>query len=79
LRSASFAEGEYGIDIDKQGPTNGSTALHDAIGRNNIETARVLSAAGANLELTSHSGETPLQFAKAHRRKEIADMIERKI
>jgi ankyrin repeat protein len=70
---------KYGIDIDKQGPKNGYTALHDAIWRNNIETARVLIAAGANLDLTSHSGETPLQFARAQKRKEIADMIERKL
>jgi ankyrin repeat protein len=70
---------EHGIDIDRQGPRNGYTALHDAIWQDNVETARVLIAAGANLELVSHTGEAPLQFAKARNRKEIAGMIERKL
>jgi ankyrin repeat protein len=69
----------YHIDIDKQGPQNGYTALHDAIWQNNIDTAKVLIEAGANLHLTSHEGETPLQFAKSHRRTEIAQLIERKL
>lgn len=68
---------ERGIDIDKQGPRNGYTALHDAIWQNNIETAEVLIAAGANLELKAHSGQTPLQFARASNRREIAAAIER--
>jgi len=70
---------EYGIDIDKQGPRNGYTALHDAIWQNNIDTANVLIEAGANLHLASHDGETPLQFARSHRRQEIAVLIERKL
>jgi ankyrin repeat protein len=70
---------EYHIDIDKQGPRNGYTALHDAIWQNNIDTAKVLIDAGANLELTSHEGETPLAFANSHRRREIAALIERKL
>jgi uncharacterized protein len=69
---------EYHIDIDKQGPNNGYTALHDAIWQNNIDTARVIIDAGAKLELKSHSGETPLQFARSKNRKEIIAMIERK-
>jgi ankyrin repeat protein len=68
---------EYGIDIDKQGPNNGYTALHDAIWQNNIDTAKVLISAGANLTLKSHSGETPIQFAQSHKRKEISAAIER--
>jgi ankyrin repeat protein len=70
---------EYGIEVNKQGPKNGYTALHDAIWQNNIATARVLIEAGASLSLESHDGETPLQFAKAKKRKEIAEMIERKL
>jgi ankyrin repeat protein len=70
---------EYGIDIDKQGPKNGYTALHDAIWQNNVETAKVLIDAGANLTLESHSGETPIQFAKSNRRKEISAAIERRL
>jgi ankyrin repeat protein len=68
---------EYGIDIDKQGPNNGYTALHDAIWQNNVETAKVLITAGANLTLKSHSGETTIQFAKSNKRKEITAAIER--
>lgn len=70
---------EYEIDIDKQGPKNGYTALHDAIWQNHIDMAAVLIAAGANLHLTSHSGETPLQFAKSKKRTEIAEMIQRQL
>jgi ankyrin repeat protein len=70
---------EYHIDINKQGPVNGYTALHDAIWQNNIETAKVLIEAGANLNLKSHSGETPLDFARSKNRREIAAMIERKL
>ena len=64
------------IDIDRQGPRNGYTALHDAIWQNNIETARALVEAGANLELRSHSGKTPLDFAREKRRTEIVALIE---
>ncbi len=70
---------EYHIDIDKQGPNNGYTALHDAIWQNNVDTAEVIINAGANLNLKSHSGETPLQFARSKNCKEIAAMIERKL
>jgi ankyrin repeat protein len=70
---------EYHIDINKQGPVNGYTALHDAIWQNNIETAKVLIEAGANLTLKSHSGETPLDFARSKHRTEIVAMIERKL
>jgi ankyrin repeat protein len=70
---------EYGIDIDKQGPKNGYTALHDAIWQKHIDTVKVLIAAGANLHLKTHRGETPLQFAKSNNRKEIAEMIERQL
>lgn len=67
---------EHGIDIDKQGPRNGYTALHDAIWQNNIDTAKVIIEGGANLALKSHDGETPLEFAKSKRRKEIIALIE---
>jgi uncharacterized protein len=70
---------EHGIEIDRQGPKNGYTALHDAIWENNIDTARVLIEAGASLTLQSHAGETPLDFARAKKRKEIAAMIEQKL
>jgi len=70
---------ERGIDIDKQGPVNGYTALHDAIWQNNIETAEVIINGGANLHLKSHEGQTPLDFARAKKRKEIVAMIEKAV
>lgn len=70
---------KHGIDIDKQGPFNGYTALHDAIWQNNVETAEVLIDAGANLNIKSNAGETPLDLAKSHRRQKIVELIERKM
>lgn len=70
---------QYGIDIDKQGPKNGYTALHDAIWEDNVDTAKALIDAGANLSLKSHAGETPLEFARSKRRKEIVAMLEQKL
>lgn len=68
---------QHGIDIDKQGPRNGYTALHDAIWQNNIDTAKAIIEGGARLDLKSQDGETPLDFAKSKRRKEIIALIER--
>jgi ankyrin repeat protein len=70
---------QHGIDVDKQGPKNGYTALHDAIWGNHVDTAKVIIDAGANLGLASHSGETPLQFARSQGRRDIAELIERKL
>ncbi|NDJ63160.1 MAG: ankyrin repeat domain-containing protein [Chloroflexi bacterium] len=69
---------QHGIDIDKQGPYNGYTALHDAIWQNNIDTAAVIIDAGANLTLTNHNGQTPLDFARAKNAHQIVTLIERK-
>ena len=44
-----------------------------------IDTARVLIEGGANLHLKNHEGQTPLDFAKARRSTEIAQMIEAKL
>ena len=70
---------EHKIDIDKQGPYNGYTALHDAVWQNNIETAQILIEAGANLNIKSHTGETPLEFAKSRNHREIIALIEQKM
>lgn len=69
---------QHGVDIDAQGPYNGYTALHDAIWQNNVETARVILEAGADLTLRNHEGQTPLEMAKAHGRKQIAALIEQR-
>jgi ankyrin repeat protein len=70
---------EYKIDVNKQGPYNGYTALHDAVWQNNIETAQILIEAGANLNMKSHTGETPLEFAKSRNHREIMALIEQKM
>jgi ankyrin repeat protein len=67
-----------GVDVDRQGPVNGYTALHDAIWQNNIDTAEVIIAGGANLTLKNHEGQTPLEFARSKKRKEIVAMIEQR-
>jgi uncharacterized protein len=69
----------YHIDIDKQGPYNGYTALHDAIWQSNVETVEVLLNAGANLNLKSNSGQTPLDFAKSKKNPRIIALIEQKL
>ncbi len=66
------------IDIDKQGPYNGYTALHDAVWQNNIETTKVIIDAGANLEIKSNDGQTALDLAKSKGRKQIVALIEEK-
>lgn len=63
------------IDIDKQGPYNGYTALHDAIWQNHTEVARILIDAGADLDLKSNDGQTPLQLAEQHHATEIVALI----
>lgn len=70
---------QYHVEIDRQGPNNGYTALHDAIWQNNIDTAEVIINAGANLTLKSHSGQTPLDFARSKNRREIVALIEKKM
>jgi ankyrin repeat protein len=70
---------EHGVDVDKQGPYNGYTALHDAIWQNNADVAEVILNAGPDLTLSSHGGETPLEFARSQGRREIATLIERRL
>ena len=67
------------IDIDKQGPYNGYTALHDALWQNHIETAQVIIEAGANLNLKSNQGQTPLEFARSKKLKELVALMEQKM
>jgi uncharacterized protein len=70
---------EYHIELDKQGPYNGYTALHDAVWQNNIEVVKVLLEAGANLNIKSNSGQTPLEFAESRHHTEIARLIQQKM
>ena len=48
----------------------------DAIWQNNVDTARVIVEAGADLTLRNHEGQTPLEMAKARGRKQIIAIIE---
>ena len=66
---------EYGIEIDKQGPVNGYTALHDAIWQNNIETSLVIMQGGANKNIKSHQGETALDLAKLNGSLELINLL----
>lgn len=70
---------QYNIDINKQGPYNGYTALHDAIWQGHEEIAKLLINAGANLQLKSHAGETPLDFAKNRHQVAISTLIQQTI
>lgn len=67
------------IDIDKQGPYNGYTALHDALWQNHIETAKVIIEAGANLNLKSNQGQTPLEFARSKKLQTLVTLMEQKM
>jgi ankyrin repeat protein len=69
----------YKIDIDKQGPYNGYTALHDAIWQSHTETAKIIIEAGADLTLKSSRGETPLEFARSKKLKELVALMEQKM
>jgi len=68
-----------GLQIDAQGPYNGFTALHDATWHGHAETARVFIDAGAQLDLRSHTGATPLNLAIEYGYHDIAAMIRKKM
>jgi ankyrin repeat protein len=70
---------QYNVEVDKQGPYNGYTALHDAIWQNHVETAKVIIDAGANLGLKNNAGQTPLEFARTRGQKELVALLEQKL
>jgi ankyrin repeat protein len=67
---------EAGVEINRKGPYNGYTALHDAVWQNNIDVARVIIDAGADITIRSNEGQTPLDFARSQKHREIATMLE---
>lgn len=70
---------KYEIDINKQGPYNGYTALHDAIWQDNLEIVKLLLKANADLSLLSNDGKSAMDFAKSKHRKEIIALIQTKL
>lgn len=64
-----------GLDINMQGLYNGMTALHDAVWQNNLEAVKCLVNVGADLNLTSHSGLTPLDLAHLYHYEEIISLL----
>jgi ankyrin repeat protein/putative intracellular protease/amidase len=52
-----------GIDLDRQGGTNGYTALHDAVWHGFMDCAAVLLEAGARADLPGHDGKTAAHLA----------------
>lgn len=68
-----------GFELDAQGPYNGFTALHDAVWRGHADTVRVFLDAGAQLDLRSHTGQTPLELATEYGYHDIAAMIQKKL
>jgi uncharacterized protein len=65
----------HGIAINTQGPYNGYTALHDAVWQNNLGTAQVILAGGADATIRSNKGQTPLELANANNSKELIALL----
>lgn len=53
-----------GIDLDRQGLTNGDTPLHDALWHGYADCAQILVEAGAWLDLRGHDGTRPVDLAR---------------
>ena len=64
----------HGHDVNESNPANGVTPLHVAAVRGNIEAARHLLAAGADLEAKDRLGRTPAQWIELDEKKD-ADAV----
>ncbi len=62
-------------ELDAQGPYNGLTALHDAIWHGHAGVARLLVAAGARLDVKSHTGHTPKESALFYHYHDLAHFL----
>lgn len=61
--------------VDRQGPFNGYTALHDAVWHGHLDAVKVLLDANANPGLRGHDGLTPYDLAVKCGYDEIADLL----
>ena len=57
------------------GMVNGFTPLFAACENNDLDVAKLLVEAGANIETRSRDGRTPLQHALHHNRTYVADYL----
>jgi len=65
---------EKGADVNTKGEY-GSTLLHYAALRNNIEIAKLLIASGADVGAKRWDGETPLRWANWVKSNEVATLL----
>ena len=64
-----------GAEINAAEEFSGSTALARAVEIKDMETVKQLIEAGADLEMTDKSGNTPLMIAKSERSEEIVKLL----
>lgn len=67
---------DQGVNLDKQEPLNGYTALMWAIANSQIDIAEILIRKGADLDKRDKGGRTALDWAAVFDRKEIIRFIE---
>lgn len=57
---------EAGADVSRENYVNGNTALHYAAVTGNLQSAKLLVAAGANITAENQEGYTPMDYANKH-------------
>jgi ankyrin repeat protein len=67
---------QRGYDINAIGPRNGYTPLHDAVWANYPEGAKLLLAAGADVNIKNKDGLTALELARKNGKKELVAILE---
>jgi ankyrin repeat protein len=66
---------DQGANVNVAGMVNGFTPLFAACENNDLDVAKLLVEAGANIETRSRDGRTPLQHALHHNRTYVADYL----
>ncbi len=75
ILTAPTKYGESTVELDAQGPYNGLTALHDAVWHGHVDAVASMVRAGANRELKTHSGLTPLRLAALYGYDQILEIL----